>query len=186
MLVGGAERCFFLLSQTLQWKTLINHQTNWVWGSLPLLSQWKCFVWKSCVNYTRRHSYRDKSAPGCPKSSCFSLPGKLLKWQQPVCMFWSRLCTGDRGTALSKDVSSEEWLSSPTQTDRLHQCDRPVKSDATLMGRSWWLSAQNIGFVCCSSPTTGADSEVDFPITSILHLWHFGKSETVSWKKKKK
>lgn len=72
MLVGGEEP-FFLLSQTLQRRILINHQTNWVWGSLPLLSQWKCFVWKSCTNYTRRHSYNDKSAPGCPKSSCFSL-----------------------------------------------------------------------------------------------------------------
>lgn len=72
MLVGGGKR-FFLLSQMLQWRILINHQTNWVWGSLPLVSQWKCFVWKSCANYTRRRSYRDKSAPSCPKSSCFSL-----------------------------------------------------------------------------------------------------------------
>lgn len=52
-------------------------------------------------------------------------------------MFRSRLCTGDYGTALSKNVSSAERLSSPTPTDRLHRLDRAAADDATLMGRSW-------------------------------------------------
>lgn len=67
------RRGALLLSQTLQQRMLINHQTNWVWGNLPSLWQWKRFVWKNCLNHTLRHSQRAKRAPGCPKPTSFSL-----------------------------------------------------------------------------------------------------------------
>lgn len=64
MVVGGGER-FFCLKQ----RVLIKHQTNWVFGGVCYR---KCFVWKSCASNTHRRSRREKSAPGCPKSSRFS------------------------------------------------------------------------------------------------------------------
>lgn len=104
---------------------LIKYQTNWVWASLPLLWQWKCFVWESCANYTHRRSRRDKSAPGCPKSSCFS-PQKYARGALGMARVSERVLEQIvYGHSPEQSPPSGEWLWS--QHRELHQQDRQLK-----------------------------------------------------------
>lgn len=77
------------------------------------------------MNYTHRRSRRDKPAPGCPKSSCFSLQKyarEALGMAESVSMFWSRLCMG---AALSKDIT--------------------VRSDCDPLTERLWQQGRHIG-----------------------------------------
>lgn len=101
------------------------------------------------------------AAPNPPASVLRNMPEELWEWQESVSMFWSRFCMG---TALSKAL--------PVRSDCDPRTERLCQQDRQL--RMWGCSAL--------LPQQGQDAELRFPLTTILHLWHFGKRKIVSWK----
>lgn len=100
------------------------------------------------------------AAPNLPASVLRNMPEELWEWQESVSVFWSRLCTG---TALSKAL--------PVGSD----CDPSTESSISRTGSSKCGDA----LLCSASPNRDR-TQLGFPLTTILHLWHFGERKTVS------
>lgn len=167
---SDAHRRGVLLSfvSSIASEILIKHQTNWVWASLPLLWQWKCFVLESCANYTRRCSCRNKSAPVCPKSSCFSL----------------QKCAREAlGMAGVSEHVLEQIVDGHSPEQRRHSEEWLWSQHGEALSEGQACRGEQLGMWGCSAVLTQRQgSEMDFPVTTIPHLWHFGKRGTIFWK----
>lgn len=180
MLVGGGRA--FLLPETLQQRILIKNKQIGFGGSLPLPSQWKRFVWKSCKNDTRRRLSREKSASGCPKSSCSRLQKSARKaFEMARASLHVQEQIVYRGLRHSPEQKRQQRGAAVIpNTNR--------QTPSAWQGGSGWRNTNgqivvivSWGYWVCLlfSPSDRSGLWGGFSY-SILRLWCFGKSESIS------